>query len=526
LKVKLIHYLDVLGQFFPYYLHVDNTWNILGFGSTLKKMLPQLKTQDSFRTYFRIKEPVDMEEFQNLFALGPKLIAFELIQSSLLFRGGLIADPDQTQVIFLGSPIFYSFEQLQAFNLNTSDFSSLDPTLDFLLALQSHRKALEDTAALLKRFQETTVTKTFMSNILESIHDGIVVFNPSMGINQINTSAKKLFLISDNTDSIESWILSYGIYNAEGGKIKSLQELPISRALSGEVIEDVKFFLGHGHLKSQKHVKTVFLPVRDRKRSISGALWILNDMTEQRKSQMQLIQASKLASLGEMSAGIAHELNNPLFMIKGFASRVRHFAQKENLSDPGKKKIEGYLQEIDHNCNRMQSIVEHLREFSRQADFRFSTMDLHAVIRKATGFLAEQFRVKNIRLNLFVPESPLWIQGDALRMEQVFVNLLTNARDAILDAHQESGSVDIFTQLSGDHAVITFKDNGKGIPADHLSWIFEPFFTTKEIGKGTGLGLSIAQGIVKEHQGTLECESEVDVGTTFTLKFPVSIHPS
>jgi C4-dicarboxylate-specific signal transduction histidine kinase len=245
------------------------------------------------------------------------------------------------------------------------------------------------------------------------------------------------------------------------------------------------------------------------------------DVTESVQKEAQLIQASKLATLGEMAAGIAHELNQPLNVMKIGSDFLREMASKgKKISD---EELDTVTEEISSQVDRASGIINHMREFARVADIRTDKVDINKPIADIFTILGEQLRLRQIEVELDLDDDLPPIMADSNKLEQVFINLVTNARHAMEETM--SGSTKLLKIRSftdnGD-IVVTVSDTGNGIPKDIIDRIFDPFFTTKEVGKGTGLGLSISYGIVKDFGGTIRVESEVGTGTTFELRFPVA----
>src|SRR5574337_1671184 len=238
-----------------------------------------------------------------------------------------------------------------------------------------------------------------------------------------------------------------------------------------------------------------------------------------RQTQAQLIQSGKLAAVGTLAAGVAHELNQPLMIIRGYAQellRDRRIADKEIRDD---------LWRIEAQTGRMTAIIDHLRDFSRESKGKRQDTDLNRVVTDALDFLGQQLKTQHIDVvQELYPALPT-VRVDPLQIEQILLNLITNARDAMEPAGR--GTIVIRTEvISGNRVALSVTDTGPGIPGEIQSRIFDPFFTTKEVGKGTGLGLSICHGIVKEHGGDLTMESPVadGRGACFTLILPL-IHP-
>jgi histidine kinase len=252
-----------------------------------------------------------------------------------------------------------------------------------------------------------------------------------------------------------------------------------------------------------------------------------SDITKQLLAEQQLIQASKMATLGEMATGVAHELNQPLSVIKTASSFLK---KKAGRREPIQEEILFTLtSEIDGHVDRATKIISHMRAFGRQSDMALTQVQLNQVLDKAFEFFSQQLKVRGIAVARdYQPNLPP-VMADSDRLEQVFINLLINARDAIEDAWQAAVSpppgakrIDLKTYLAGNRVVAEVADTGGGIPEALRDRIFEPFFTTKEVGKGTGLGLSISYGIVKDCGGDIQVVSAEDRGACFRLSFPVA----
>ncbi len=250
---------------------------------------------------------------------------------------------------------------------------------------------------------------------------------------------------------------------------------------------------------------------------------------ELKHTQSQLVQSGKLASIGELAAGVAHELNQPLMVIRGNAQLVKRFITK------GQYEIDELLKQmepIERNTKRMMNIINHLRTFSRQSKSEYYALDVNQVIDESFLMVGEQLRLRNIEIKKSLDPDLPKIKGDTNQLEQVFLNLITNARDAISEKNEArkpedrtSESIEIITRRSETDAnwvEVLFKDSGKGISESAKNSIFDPFFTTKEVGKGTGLGLSISYGIISDHSGQIEVADTGPGGTTIQVTFPVA----
>ena len=252
----------------------------------------------------------------------------------------------------------------------------------------------------------------------------------------------------------------------------------------------------------------------------------VTDITEMLEKDAQLAQASKMTTLGQMSAGIAHELNQPLNVIKMGSEYLQMIMEQNHHSL--KPELVDVAREVSQQVDRASAIINLLREFGRKPDFKKEQVNINDIIRAVLGIMGQQLKLYDIELILDLGDSIPPVLAQANRMEQIFFNLLANASDAILQKRKAAGKtspeqIKIATSKSQDHVVVTVSDTGIGIPIEIKEKIFEPFFTTKEVGKGMGLGLSILYGIAKEYGGEIEVESEPGKGTSFKQIFPVAV---
>ena len=252
----------------------------------------------------------------------------------------------------------------------------------------------------------------------------------------------------------------------------------------------------------------------------------ISDVTKRLEAEQQLIQASKMATLGEMATGVAHELNQPLSVIK---TASNFFMRKVRKKEPIRDDILMTMsEEIDGHVERATRIINHMRQFGRKSDPNLEPVNLNEVLERAFEIFSQQLKVRGITVEWQMdPELPS-IMGNPSRLEQVIINLLINARDAIEERSEHAPDqppprkILLSTASDGKTATLSVCDTGIGIPASIRSKIFEPFFTTKKVGKGTGLGLSISYGIVKECGGRIEAGENPDGGSCFNLHFPLA----
>jgi len=248
-----------------------------------------------------------------------------------------------------------------------------------------------------------------------------------------------------------------------------------------------------------------------------------SDITKRLETEQQLIQASKMATLGEMATGVAHELNQPLSVIKT-ASRffMKKLKKKEKIEDDIFLTMST---EIDSYVDRAAKIINHMREFGRKSDESLQKVQINDTLKRAMEILGQQLKVRGFQILWDLEENLPPIMADPDRLEQVFINLLINARDAVDDKWQTldhttgDKKITLNTEFNGNEIVVRISDTGPGIPDAIVDRIFEPFFTTKKVGQGTGLGLSISYGIIQECKGSIEVISRENEGATFIMKF-------
>lgn len=259
-----------------------------------------------------------------------------------------------------------------------------------------------------------------------------------------------------------------------------------------------------------------------------------SDITKRLETEQQLIQAGKMATLGEMASGIAHELNQPLSVIKTASSfMIKKLSQNGSID---LQTLLTMLEKADSNVDRASRIINHMRQFARKSDMECHKIIVNDILKNAFEIFSQQLKLREIDVVWNLKENLPFVKADPGRLEQVFINLLLNARDAIealnqpVDvsqkfAHHEKIEKKIVLSTDFNSNIVTIEvcDTGAGIPKHLLNKIFEPFFTTKEVGKGTGLGLSISYGIVRECGGDIKAISEPGKGACFVMEFPIAL---
>ncbi len=346
--------------------------------------------------------------------------------------------------------------------------------------------------------------REFSENILESLNDGLAVVNRDNRVVRWNRRLEEL----------------YGLRHEEtvGRPLDEIFEagfLDVLRGARRESPEGAAFYrvpLVTRHDRARRVlVNVATTPLRDSEGAIAGTIVIVEDISARVQLEEQLQISEKMASIGLLAAGVAHEVNTPL---TGISSFTQMLLQGADAADPRTK----VLEKIESQTFRAAKIVNGLLNLARPAKVDSGPVDLNAVINDVLSLLEHQLRTGSIQLRKELSPAPLVVQGIEYKLQQVFLNLFLNARDAM----PRGGWLTVVTRTERGGAVVEIGDTGSGIPADQLSRIYDPFYTTKEIGKGTGLGLSITYGILQEHDGAITCESALGQGTRFSLSLPLT----
>jgi PAS domain S-box-containing protein len=383
----------------------------------------------------------------------------------------------------------------------------------------------EDVAYVIASMRDITRTKTlenqlhgvkeFMTQVISSSASAIVAADRKGNINLMNSVAKELF----------------GDYNGGEGKIKHTEQLyppgyakKIMRMLREEkicgrgklIIPRTIIVNAHGE---KIEVEMSAAIIYDEKGNESATMAIYNDLKDKievakelKLTQRQLAQSEKMASLGQLAAGVAHEINNPLTGILFYSGLL---LEREDIDESMKKDL-GYILEDTDRC---KEIVKSLLVYSRSSGSEKNIVQFNEVIEQSLALIRDQKKFRNIKIQKFLSDEMMLINADTSKLNQVLINLVINAADAMngegtitLTSYKNKAVKKIFLEV---------KDMGIGIPHEDLSKIFDPFFTTKEVGKSTGLGLSIAYGIIEEHGAKISVKKTGSKGTTFVLEFPM-----
>jgi len=356
--------------------------------------------------------------------------------------------------------------------------------------------------------REIEARERFITNVVESLRDGLVVLDADGRVRAWNRAMEERYEVKAQEVLGRPFLDINPTWKREG-----LAE-PIERLLRGEIEEFAVEGLEHETLKKGRVILDVKGSLLRENLAPTGAVLLLEDTTEKVGLERSARQAEKLAALGTLSAGLAHELNNPVGII---SSRIDLMLQEaEELGLP--PQVRQDLEVLHRHSQRVSRIARGLLSFARQSPGDRGLLDLNRVVEDTMLLLEKQVSKEGITVRRSLARDLPPMQGDPNALQQVVLNLLTNARDAMRDGGEiriETGTV---AGRPGWLRLVV-ADNGPGIPLDRLPRIFDPFYTTK--AQGTGLGLSVSYGIVRELQGTIDVQSQPGKGTTFTLTFPV-----
>ena len=371
---------------------------------------------------------------------------------------------------------------------------------------------IQDMPNLFRLEKELKGSKKFMENIMASSIDAIVTTDPKGYITYANRALKELIGLRGH-QIIGKHI---SIYYKDG--INQARQIMNKLRESGR-IRDYEFdMMIEGKILS---IRTSDTLLYDEYGEVVGTMGVFQDITARKKlleklsiTQAELIQAVKIRALGDLVTGVAHEINNPLMASDTFL----HLLENETGNSPETKKRIKLLKE----CNlRIQNIVKKLKEFSRQSKFEFTAMDINDAALSVLEITRQQLLNQGIEVELGLSENLPHVLGDKNQIEQVLLNIISNARDAMEGCSKKVLSIQTDLDKKGKQVEIRLSDTGIGMTTEEIEQIFNPFFTTKDSDKGIGLGLSISYRIIDAHQGKIEVNSELNKGTTFIVTLPV-----
>ena len=390
-------------------------------------------------------------------------------------------------------------------------FTKRDISILELLATQATiaiKKAKTREQLELKN-QELTRTMDYLQNVLDNSADIIITTDTENNVVEFNKGAEEILGYTQNDTAGKPLA---GFFANPSHCHFLLEKIKREGKVSNQ---ETQFITKQ---KKTLDISLTLSQLKDTAGNMIGTVGISKDITEFKRTQAQLVQAGKLAGIGQLAAGIAHEINNPLSGVLGYAKRLLKKAEDEALKKiPAFESFPKEMKFIVDSALRCKKIIEGLLKFSRTSETISMAVNINEVIDESLILFGNQLSSQNIELNMILSPAIPAIRANHTQIQQVFTDIVTNA----IQAMPGGGKLTIATRPVNSSAVeIEFTDTGEGIPKENLPKIFEPFFTTREPGKGTGLGLYMIYRILQDHHGRIDVKSEVGKGTTFTVTLP------
>lgn len=372
------------------------------------------------------------------------------------------------------------------------------------MANQTHTKEKSSFERRLTELQQLLEVieraKQMWQATFDAIRDPVIIISENFDIERANLAT------SGTADCDIKQMISKKCYKVFAGRNKICEGCPLSESIDNNKVTISK--LGNQIHRFDYEVSTYPYPGGEVKSK--AAVLHYRNITEERRLQQELIQQEKMAAIGMLAGGVAHEINNPLGGILAFTQLIM---RELNADNPLKSDME----EIERAAVRCKKIVSDLLDFSRVSSGKeLQWLDMNQLIEKIVPFIKDELKSLNIELILDLKPNLPKVYGNANRLQQVFLNLLTNACHSMA----KGGKLTVSTFINKTFLCVGVEDTGCGITKENLSRIFDPFFTTKQPGKGTGLGLSVSYRIVKEHDGVIDVESVPNKGAKFIVKLP------
>lgn len=441
------------------------------------------------------KQPIVVPDISEESFIDTRIILAEGIRS-------LVATPLTTENKIVGI--------LYVDDFKPRSFTKRDISILELLATQAtiaiEKAKIQEQLELKNRKLKRTMD--YLQNILDNSADMIITTDTENNVVEFNKGAEEILG-----------------YTQEETAEKPLSEFFVNPNHCNLLLEKI---IQKGRVSNQEtqfvtkqkkiiDINLTLSQLKDTAGNMIGTVGISKDITEFKKTQAQLIQAGKLAGIGQLAAGIAHEINNPLSGVLGYAKRLMKKAEDEELKKiPAFQTFPKEMKLIADSALRCKKIIEGLLKFSRTSETISTAVNVNEVIDESLTLFGNQLSSQNIELHKVLDSHTPTIRANHTQIQQVFTDIIMNA----IQAMPQGGKLTIVTKPVNSSVEIEFTDTGEGIPKENLTKIFEPFFTTREPGKGTGLGLYMIYRILQEHHGRIDVKSKFGEGTTFTITLP------
>ncbi len=448
---------------------------------------------------------------RDVFHLRRSMLEKTHLESSKIPQGKVVVTPGELPLLFQGSvrgvaaPLVASGQLFGAINIEYPEGLTADAVSDERILIQLANQ-VSVAVRNAKLIDELTFMRKYLEDLLETANALILVVNRDGRVVVFNQALVQL------TGRGKAEVLGHEVEGLfpEGERLKLMRVL--SAAMKGKQVNGVEMVLSS---RAGQELRVTFSTsaVMSQLGEVEGVMAIGGDLTRMRELERRVIQAEKLASLGQLAASVVHEINNPMTAVLTYADALFQRTRLNPQADP--QDVDKYRRIVD-NSERVLRFTRDLVSYARPANDKPEAIDLNAVLDKAIGFCDHVLRKHNVSLSREFQPVP-GFHAIRQNLVQVFINLITNACHAM----PSGGAITVASRHEHDFAWVDFTDTGSGMEPETVRRIFEPFFTTKPDGKGTGLGLSIVQGIIENHGGTISVTSEVGRGTTFTLKLPM-----
>lgn len=388
-----------------------------------------------------------------------------------------------------------SIGSIKGVNYEEGDFAFFQQLSDQLAVCIENARLYNEVLQREKEWVET----------FRAVSELIFVLDTKQTILRVNDAVTDFFQLK-NEEMVQNSFLE--VFKADG---LTLEDNPVAESMVTKKQAYRQFSLRNRICECYSY------PVFNEEKELYAFIVYITDVTEKRKIEAQLIHSGKLAAIGEMAAGVAHELNNPLTAILGNAQLLMRKTDQST-------KAYQLLTDINDCGKRCKLIIQNLLTFSRQDEYLFQDCSLNHAVEQVLGLIRDQIEKQNIQIETYLNPTLKLVSGHQQQIGQIIINLLLNAKDALEEGQSSPKKIKIATKMRREETrewvMLSVEDNGVGIAEEKIAEIFNPFFTTKEETKGTGLGLSVSIGIAEAHGGSITVESEVGTGSVFTLKLP------